>query len=318
MLKWNPGRVDFEPTQKYNGCAVWGNLRDKLSRTRQAFKQKLEGILLGSMERDQVLAELEEMLILADAGPAAADKIIQNIRLKSKRSEGLDGLQAILKEELMALLAAATPPPKAFPAPLVLMMVGANGGGKTTSAAKLAFRLKKEGRSVLLAAADTFRAAAQEQLALWGKKLDLPVVRGQYGADPAAVVFDAIQSLKAHEYQALVIDTAGRLHTNHNLMAELEKIRRIASREIAGAPHETLLVLDAGIGRNSLVQAREFLKFSGLSGIFLSKLDGTAKGGSVLGIAEELRLPIRYIGTGETEFDLEEFSAREFVDALLS
>jgi fused signal recognition particle receptor len=218
----------------------------------------------------------------------------------------------------MALLAAATPSPKAFPAPLVLMMVGANGGGKTTSAAKLAFRFKKEGRSVLLAAADTFRAAAQEQLALWGKKLDLPVVRGQYGADPAAVVFDAIQSLKAHEYQALVIDTAGRLHTNHNLMAELEKIRRIASREIAGAPHETLLVLDAGIGRNSLVQAREFLKFSGLSGIFLSKLDGTAKGGSVLGIAEELRLPIRYIGTGETEFDLEEFSAREFVDALLS
>jgi len=297
---------------------VWENLRHKLSRTRQAFKQKLEGIFLGPKERDQVLAELEEALILADAGPAATDKIIQDLRLKSKKGDGLDGLEALLKEELMGLLAQVTPDRKPLPTPLVVMMVGANGGGKTTSAAKLAFRLKTEGRTVLLAAADTFRAAAQEQLALWGKKLDLPVVRGQYGADPAAVVFDAIQSLKARGYQALVIDTAGRLHTNHNLMAELEKIRRIAGREISGAPHETLLVLDASIGRNSLVQAREFLKFSGLSGIFLSKLDGTAKGGSVLAIVEELRLPIRYIGTGEGELDVEDFSAREFVDALLS
>ena len=297
---------------------MWGNLRDKLSRTRQAFKQKLEGIFLGPKERDQVLAELEEMLILADAGPAAADRIIHNLRLKSHKADGLNGLQTLLKDELLGLLAQATPPSPPKPMPFVLMMVGANGGGKTTSAAKLAFRLKKEGLSVLLAAADTFRAAAQEQLALWGKKLDLPVVRGQYGADPAAVVFDAVQSLKARSYQALVIDTAGRLHTNHNLMAELEKIRRVAGREIAGAPHETLLVLDAGIGRNALPQAREFLKFSGLSGIFLSKLDGTAKGGSVLAIAQELRLPIRYIGTGEGELDVEDFSPGEFVDALLS
>jgi len=312
------GLVDFERGQKYNVWAVWGNLGQKLSRTRQVFKQKLEGIFLGPKERDQVLAELEEALILADAGPAATDKIIQHLRLKSKKGDRLDGLEALLKEELMGLLAQVAPDRKPLPWPLVLMMVGANGGGKTTSAAKLAFRLKTEGRTVLLAAADTFRAAAQEQLALWGKKLDLPVVRGQYGADPAAVVFDAIQSLKARGYQALVVDTAGRLHTNHNLMAELEKIRRIAGREISGAPHETLLVLDASIGRNSLVQAREFLKFSGLSGIFLSKLDGTAKGGSVLAIVEELRLPIRYIGTGEGELDVEDFSAREFVEALLS
>ncbi|HEX9902468.1 MAG TPA: signal recognition particle-docking protein FtsY [Acidobacteriota bacterium] len=312
------GLVDFERGQKYNVWAVWGNLGQKLSRTRQVFKQKLEGIFLGPKERDQVLAELEEALILADAGPAATDKIIQHLRLKSKKGDRLDGLEALLKEELMGLLAQVAPDRKPLPWPLVLMMVGANGGGKTTSAAKLAFRLKTEGRTVLLAAADTFRAAAQEQLALWGKKLDLPVVRGQYGADPAAVVFDAIQSLKARGYQALVVDTAGRLHTNHNLMAELEKIRRIAGREISGAPHETLLVLDASIGRNSLVQAREFLKFSGLSGIFLSKLDGTAKGGSGLAIVEELRLPIRYIGTGEGELDVEDFSAREFVEALLS
>jgi fused signal recognition particle receptor len=297
---------------------VWGNIREKLSLTRQAFKQKLEGIFQSSQDRDQVLAKLEEALILADAGPAAAETIIRHLRLKSKKGEGFDGLEALLKEELTGLLAQALPDRGPLPTPLVVMMVGANGGGKTTSAAKLAFRLKQEGRSVLLVAADTFRAAAQEQLALWGKKLDLPVVRGQYGADPAAVVFDAIQSAKARGHQALVIDTAGRLHTNHNLMAELEKIRRIAGREISGAPHETLLVLDASIGRNSLVQAREFLKFSGLSGIFLSKLDGTAKGGSVLGIVEELRLPIRYIGTGEGELDIEDFSAREFVDALLS
>ncbi len=297
---------------------MWGNLRDKLSRTRLAFKQKLEGIFQSPKERDQILSELEEALILADAGPAAAGKIIQNLSRKSRKNDGPSGLEEMLREELLTLLSQASPVRGPLPTPFVLMMVGANGGGKTTAAAKLALRLKNEGRSVLLAAADTFRAAAQEQLALWGKKLDLPVVRGQYGADPAAVVFDAIQSLKARGTQALVIDTAGRLHTNHNLMAELEKIRRITAREISGAPHETLLVLDAGIGQNSLPQAREFLKFSGLSGIFLSKLDGTAKGGSVLAIADELRLPIRYIGTGEGELDIEEFSAREFVDALLS
>jgi fused signal recognition particle receptor len=297
---------------------VWGNLRDKLSRTRLTFKQKLEGIFQSPKEREQILAELEEALILADAGPAAASKIIQNLNRKSRKNEGPGGLEEMLREELLALLSQAAPFRGPLPTPGVVMMVGANGGGKTTSAAKLALRLKNEGRSVLLAAADTFRAAAQEQLALWGKKLDLPVVRGQYGADPAAVVFDAIQSLKARDIQALVVDTAGRLHTNHNLMAELEKIRRIAAREIPGAPHETLLVLDASIGQNALAQAREFLKFSGLSGIFLAKLDGTAKGGSVLAIADELRLPICYIGTGEGELDIEEFSAREFVDALLS
>jgi fused signal recognition particle receptor len=297
---------------------VWGNLRDKLSRTRLTFKQKLEGIFQSPKEREQILAELEEALILADAGPAAAGKIIQNLNRKSRKNEGPGGLEEMLREELLALLSQAAPFRGPLPTPGVVMMVGANGGGKTTSAAKLALRLKNEGRSVLLAAADTFRAAAQEQLALWGKKLDLPVVRGQYGADPAAVVFDAIQSLKARDIQALVVDTAGRLHTNHNLMAELEKIRRIAAREIPGAPHETLLVLDASIGQNALAQAREFLKFSGLSGIFLAKLDGTAKGGSVLAIADELGLPICYIGTGEGELDIEEFSAREFVDALLS
>jgi len=171
---------------------------------------------------------------------------------------------------------------------------------------------------VLIAAADTFRAAAQEQLELWGRKLGVPVIRGAYGGDPAAVVFDAIGAFRAQKRDVLLVDTAGRLHTKQNLMNELEKISRIAAREVPGAPHEVLLVLDATTGQNALIQAREFLKFSGLTGLFLTKLDGTAKGGSVLSIADELGLPIRYVGVGETETDLLDFSPREFVDALLT
>jgi len=197
-------------------------------------------------------------------------------------------------------------------------MVGVNGGGKTTSAAKLAARASRQGRKVMMVAADTFRAAAQEQLVLWGRRLNIPVVKGQYGADPASVVFDALQSFKAQQADLLLIDTAGRIHTNANLMNELEKIRRVAGREVAGAPQETLLVLDASVGQNAIPQAREFLKFSGLTGIFLTKLDGTAKGGAVIGIADELGLPIRFIGVGESEEDVLEFSPREFVEALVA
>ena len=197
-------------------------------------------------------------------------------------------------------------------------MVGVNGGGKTTSAAKLAARFKREGRRVVLAAADTFRAAAQEQLALWGAKLGIPVVKGSYGADPAAVVFDAAQSFKAQRGEVLLVDTAGRIHTNTNLMNELEKVRRVVARELPGARVEALLVLDATVGQNAVLQAREFLKFSGLTGIFLTKVDGTAKGGAAIAIAAELGLPIRYLGLGEGEDDLADFSPREFVEALLS
>jgi fused signal recognition particle receptor len=198
------------------------------------------------------------------------------------------------------------------------MFVGVNGGGKTTSLAKLANHYTRVGQNALLVAADTFRAAAPEQLAIWGKRLNIPVIRGQYGADPASVVFDAIQSFKARGLQLLLIDTAGRIHTNVNLMNELEKIKRVVSREIEGAPHESLLVLDASIGQNALNQAREFLKFSGLTGIFLTKLDGTARGGSVISIVDELELPIKFIGIGEGEEDILPFSAEEFTNALLS
>jgi fused signal recognition particle receptor len=197
-------------------------------------------------------------------------------------------------------------------------MVGANGGGKTTSAAKLAAKFKAEGKKVVLAAADTFRAAAQEQLALWGKRLGVPVFKGSYGADPAAVVFDAARSFKAQRGDVLLVDTAGRVHTNANLMSELDKVRRVLARELAEARIESYLVLDATVGQNAVLQAREFLKFSGLSGVVLTKIDGTAKGGAAVAVAAELGLPIKYIGVGESEDDLVEFSPREFVEALLA
>jgi fused signal recognition particle receptor len=198
------------------------------------------------------------------------------------------------------------------------MMVGVNGGGKTTSLAKLARHFQEQGRKILLVAADTFRAAAQEQLTVWGKRLDIPVIRGQYGADPAAVVYDALQSFRARGQNLMLVDTAGRVHTNTNLMNELEKVKRIISREIPGAPQEILLVLDSTTGQNALVQAREFLKFAGITGIFLTKLDGTAKGGSVISIVDELKLPIKFIGVGEDIEDILPFSPPQFVNALLS
>jgi fused signal recognition particle receptor len=297
---------------------VLGNLKEKLAGTRETFKERFEEILRSSKTRDEILDELTESMILADVGVTSTEKIIHSIRQKSKKNDSFQVIKKILEEEIVKILCQ-------FPTDLnindsrsVVMMVGVNGGGKTTSLAKLAYRFKDQGKSIMMAAADTFRAAAQEQLALWGKKLNIPVVKGQYGADPASVIYDAIQSLKARSLQLLLVDTAGRVHTNVNLMNELEKIKRVVSREIEGAPHETLLVLDASIGQNALIQAKEFIKFSGLTGIFLSKLDGTAKGGSVISIVDELKLPIKFIGIGEGEKDLLRFSSREFVRALLS
>lgn len=295
-----------------------GNLREKLSRTRQAFKQKFEELLQSDKPREEILKELAETLILADVGLPSTEKIIQAIEQRTKKNDSLATIKETLKEELVQILSRYVTSRNFDSSPQVLMFVGVNGGGKTTSIAKLAYRFKKEGNQVLLVAADTFRAAASEQLVLWGKKLNIQVMRGQAGADPASVVFDALRSFKAHNFDFLLIDTAGRIHTNTNLMNELEKMKRVISREVEGAPHGILLVLDASIGQNALVQAKEFLKFSGLTGIFLTKLDGTAKGGSIISIAEELRLPIQWIGIGETEKDMLEFSPRQFVEALLS
>jgi fused signal recognition particle receptor len=296
---------------------VFANLREKLSRTRRAFR-KIEDLFRSGKEREEILGDLAEALILADVGVATSEKILESLRAKTPKDGSQADLEKALKAELEAVLSRHQTPAGRPEGPTVVMMVGVNGGGKTTSAAKIAALERRRGRKVMMAAADTFRAAAQEQLALWGRRLGVPVIRGQYGADPASVVFDALQSLKAQQADLLVVDTAGRIHTDTNLMNELEKIRRVIAREIAGAPQESLLVLDASVGQNAIHQAREFLKFSGLTGVFLSKLDGTAKGGAVIGIADELSLPIRFIGIGESEEDVLEFSPREFVEALLA
>jgi fused signal recognition particle receptor len=297
---------------------MFGTLRDKLSKTRLAFKQRLNSLVKSGKPREEILDDLAEALILADVGVAAAGKIIDSLRAKTLKSDGFAEILEPLKADLTTRLSNGAAGLRLESAPAVWMAVGVNGGGKTTSLAKLARRYKNEGKKIGLAAADTFRAAAQEQLAIWGTRLELPVIQGRYGADPASVAFDAAQYAKAQALDLLLVDTAGRIHTNANLMQELEKIKRILGREIPGAPHEILLILDASTGQNALVQAREFSKVSGLTGIILTKLDGTAKGGIVVAIADEMALPIKFIGTGETDEDLVEFSPAEFVDALFS
>lgn len=296
---------------------MFAQLQAKLNRTRQILQEKIQNLRRGQISGEKALEELAEALILADVGVATTERIMANLKKRWKENPSLQ-LEQALKQELLVLLGSDPVPLNLDNFPAVVMFVGVNGGGKTTSLAKLANYLKKQGRQVILVAADTFRAAAQEQLQIWSQKLNLPIIRGQYGADPAAVVFDGLRSLKARQADALLVDTAGRIHTNTNLMAELEKIRRVISREISGAPHEVLLVLDASIGQNALSQAREFLKFSGLTGIFLSKLDGTAKGGATVAIAAELHLPIKLVGIGESEEDMLFFSPQDFVNALLS
>jgi fused signal recognition particle receptor len=310
--------IDFRKLEKYNGFAVLGSLREKLTRTSHSLREKLEELLRSGKSRDGIFDELAEILIGADTGIAATEKIILSLKQRTKKDAPFQEIRAALEEELIQILSRYSADLSVNDAPAVIMMVGVNGGGKTTSLAKLAHYFNNRGKKVLMVAADTFRAAAQEQLIIWGKNLSIPVIRGQYGADPAAVVFDALQSFKAHRYDLLLVDTAGRIHTNANLMSELEKIKRVIGREITGAPQEILLVLDSTIGQNALVQAREFLKFSGITGIVLTKLDGTAKGGSVIGIVDELQLPIKFIGLGEDVEDFLPFSARQFVTAMTS
>jgi fused signal recognition particle receptor len=297
---------------------VIGNLKDKLAKTRERFKDKFDEFLTSDKGKEEILDDLMESLILADVSIRSAEKIISSLREKAKKTDPFPKIKELLEQEIFSILSQFSSELRLENSQSVVMFVGVNGGGKTTSLAKLANHYNKRGQNSLLVAADTFRAAAPEQLAIWGKRLNVPVVRGQYGADPASVVFDAIQSFKARGLKLLLIDTAGRIHTNVNLMNELEKIKRVVSREIEGAPHECLLVLDASIGQNALNQAQEFLKFSGLTGIFLTKLDGTAKGGSVISIVDELALPIKFIGIGEGEEDILPFQAQEFTMALLS
>lgn len=259
---------------------------------------------------------LEEALIGADVGVAAADRIVRAVR--DRAGTGLS-LRELVKEEIESILAAAGVrggSATAASSPDVILIVGVNGTGKTTTVGKLARLMKEAGRAPLVCAADTFRAAAVEQLEVWASRAGVDVIRAQQGADPAAVVFDAIAAAKARRRDVVLVDTAGRLHTRVNLMAELDKIRRVVAREVEGAPHEVLLVLDATVGQNGLAQAREFLQAAGVTGIVLTKLDGTAKGGIAVAIAHDLGLPIRYVGVGEAIDDLIPFTPGEYVEAL--
>jgi fused signal recognition particle receptor len=301
---------------------VLGRLRDSLSRTKQQIVDRFEDLVRQADEPErrtrpidvETLDALEEVLISADIGVAATERIIAAVRGRARSGESLRDL---VKEEIRQVFAGVdhrTAAPAS--APIVTLVVGVNGTGKTTTVGKLANLLRKEGRQPLICAADTFRAAAVEQLEIWARRAGVDIIRAKDGADPAAVVFDAITSGKAKGRDPILIDTAGRLHTRVNLMNELEKIRRIASREVPGAPQEVLLVLDATVGQNGVVQAREFTNAAGVNGIVLTKLDGTAKGGVAVAIAHDLKLPIRYVGIGEGIDDLVAFDASEYVDGL--
>jgi fused signal recognition particle receptor len=300
------------------------NLLDRLKagiqKTRSGLMDRLEDVIAGRKEIDaEVLDELEYALITADIGVKTTEEILETIRQRVDRNQMADAQQVrqLIREHLLEVLEAVERPvPRVLEPPAVVLVVGVNGSGKTTTIGKLASRFRAEGRSVLLCAADTFRAAAIEQLEVWGERTSTDVIRQKPGADPSAVLFDALHAAKARKVDYVVVDTAGRLHTKDNLMAELEKMRRTASRVVPTAPHEVLLVLDATTGQNGLEQARRFTESSGVTGIVLTKLDGTAKGGIVVAIARELNLPIRYIGVGEKAEDLLPFDAEQFVASL--
>jgi len=299
----------------------FGKIRDSLSRTKQQIVERFDEIVRLADEPERrsrpvdvdTVEALEELLISADIGVAATDRIIAAVK---KRSGTGVGLRDLVKQEIKGVFAAVDHPVAVAERPLVTLIVGVNGTGKTTTVGKLANLLKSEGKTPLICAADTFRAAAVEQLDIWAKRAGVDMVRAKEGADPAAVVFDAISSGKARGRDPILVDTAGRLHTRVNLMNELEKIRRIAARVVPGAPQEVLLVLDATVGQNGVTQAREFMGAAGVNGIVLTKLDGTAKGGVAVAIANDLKLPIRYVGVGEGIDDLVPFSADEYVNGL--
>ena len=298
-------------------------LRQKLAKTRATLASGLSDILLGQKKIDSKLREqIEDQLLLADVGVPTTEKIVSRLTGLLERRQLNDGETslAVLKQVMNDILSPCMVPLVIDKThrPFVILMVGVNGAGKTTTVGKLAQQLKSQGHRVMLAAGDTFRAAAVEQLTAWGNLLDIPVIQQGQGADSASVIFDALQSAQARNFDVLIADTAGRLHTQINLMQELEKIKRVMSKLDPGAPHETLLVLDAGTGQNALSQSIHFKQSVGVSGICLTKLDGTAKGGMIFSVAEQLELPIRYIGVGETAEDLRPFDSNEFVDALLS
>jgi fused signal recognition particle receptor len=311
---------------------LFDKLKQGLQRTSQQLKDRLDRLdeMVGlspaaaadarTREIDVDTADaLEELLLMADVGVAASGEIVENVRKRQRRGESL---RQLVKEEMLAILERSASAPQSSGAtagqPRVVLVVGVNGVGKTTTIGKLANQMRTDGKKPLICAADTFRAAAVDQLQIWADRAGVDIVRAKEGSDPAAVVFDAMTAAKARQRDVVLVDTAGRLHTRTNLMHELDKIRRVASREIPGAPHEVLLILDATVGQNGLAQARQFTNVAGVTGIVLTKLDGTAKGGIAVAIAHDLKLPIRYVGVGEGVDDLLPFSAQDYVDAIFT
>jgi fused signal recognition particle receptor len=298
-------------------------MKEAVSRTRENLAERIEEAVSFSKEIDRnTLDDLEATLIGADLGVTTTHEVLAKLRDKADRKQIKDvvELKRLLKEELLAILTAnnSRPPQKVDGTPEVILVVGVNGTGKTTTIGKLSQVFRSQGKNVLMCAADTFRAAAIEQLEVWGQRTSAEVIKTKAGGDPAAVLFDALQAAIARKTDYVVVDTAGRLHTKSNLMAELDKMRRTAQRIIPGAPHETLLVMDATTGQNGLQQARLFTEAAGVTGIVLTKLDGTAKGGVVVAISRELGVPVRYVGVGEKAGDLLPFDPAEFVDSLFA
>jgi fused signal recognition particle receptor len=302
---------------------VFEKIKQAVTQTKENFTERIQDLVEGEKAIDSaMLDELEAIMIGADIGVATTNEVLESIRDQVSRQTLRDPnqLRSAIKEELRRILRVNYTPPAQIPEgnPFVILTVGVNGVGKTTTIGKLAHRFKNDGKKVMLCASDTFRAAAVEQLEIWASRADVPLIKQKAGADPSAVLFDALRSAKVRKIDYVIVDTAGRLHTKHNLMAELEKMTRIAKREVPGAPHEVLLVLDATTGQNGLTQAREFTKSAGVTGLVLTKLDGTAKGGVVTAIAKELKIPIRFVGVGEKIDDFIEFSADDFVESLFA
>jgi len=284
-----------------------------------SFKDKIGRILNSKKNREQIFEELEEILVLADMSMGLVEKILENLRKRAKTTFSREDFSSALKAELRLLFAEISDEGiRLGDGKNVIMVVGINGSGKTTSTAKLAYYFQNSGMKVLLAACDTFRAAGASQLNLWGERLGIPVIKGDHNADPGSVAFNGVSSLKNKDYDLLIIDTAGRVQTKENLMKELEKLRKIVEKQLPEQPVETLLVIDATMGQNTLDQAKRFAQFSAISGIILAKIDGTARGGTIINILHELKIPVKFAGTGETETDMVEFSSEEFIDALLS
>ena len=302
---------------------LFDRMKEAVTRTRENLSQRIEEVVSFGKEIDRAtLDDLEATLIGADLGNTTTREVLDKLRDKADRKQikNTDELKRLLKDELLAILNAANTRPveRVDGTPEVILVVGVNGTGKTTTIGKLSQVFRSQGKTVLLCAADTFRAAAIEQLEIWGQRTGTEVIRTKPGGDPAAVLYDALQAASARHSDYVIVDTAGRLHTKTNLMAELDKMRRTAQRIIPGAPHETLLVMDATTGQNGLQQARQFTEAAGVTGIVLTKLDGTAKGGVVVAISRELGLPVRYVGVGEKAGDLLPFNAKDFVDSLFA